>query len=115
MTIIPARSASHVGVGDQEHGFAALGQSAGEAAMSRVLLIIGGEPPFAAETAAGPPLPAEESLRYETAAWASFRFDSLPSCGADLVVPMAVPQTEPALSFFQWLSAHPVATPTLAV
>ena len=83
--------------------------------MSRVLLIIGGEPPFPAETAAGPPLPAEQGLRYETAEWASFRFDSLPSCGADLVVPMAVPQAEPALSFFRWLSAHPVAMPTLAV
>ena len=83
--------------------------------MSRLLLIIGGETPFASEKAQGIRLSTEEIVRYETADWDSLSFDSLPKYGADLVVPMAVPHAGPARSFFQWLSVHPVAKPTLAI
>jgi len=83
--------------------------------MPRRLLIIGGDTPFPSGMALGERLSVEQDLRYERAEWASFRFESLSECGADLVVPMAVPQTERAISFFQWLNAHPMATPTLAI
>jgi DNA-binding NtrC family response regulator len=86
-----------------------------EATMSRRLLIIGGETPFAPEQALGTRLSTEETLRYESTDWGSFSFDSLPPQGADLIVPMAVPHAERAKSFFQWLSVHPIPTPTLAI
>ena len=82
--------------------------------MSRLVLIIGGETPFPAETAAGAPL-SDEILRYERAEWSSLSFDRLPASTADLVVPMAVPQIGRATSFFEWLNVHPMAVPTLAV
>jgi DNA-binding NtrC family response regulator len=60
-------------------------------------------------------LTAEGGFSCERASWGSLRPEALRDCAAQLVMPVAVPETAKAMQLFEWLRHHPIATPTLAV
>lgn len=82
--------------------------------MSGRLLIIGHEG-WAGDSAVGRLLSLEQDWSVERSSWGHLALDTLQRSTFDLVVAMAVSETERALRFFRWLRAHAVTYGTLAV
>src|SRR5687768_13963778 len=81
--------------------------------LRRLLLIDAFASPFPA--APGDTESWGRDVSCERVDWASFVPDNLRTCGASLVVPVALPEPARAMDLFRWLRGHPIATPTLAV
>jgi DNA-binding NtrC family response regulator len=54
-------------------------------------------------------------LRCESTQWDSLLFDGLSQCKAELILAVAVPPPDRAISLFKWLKDHQISTPTLAI
>ena len=60
-------------------------------------------------------LPSDRRYSFNLRMWSSFAAETLTACHADIVVAVAFPDVSPAMRLFQWLGAHPMQAPLLAV